>query len=79
MDIVVQKWGNSLGIRIPNMFVKELKLKNGTHLNLKKEKNRLIITPKEKKEKLEELLSKITNDNIHSEIKTGIPIGKEIW
>ena len=28
---------------------------------------------------LEELIKDITEDNIHKEIKTGKPVGKEIW
>ena len=79
MDVIVQKWGNSLGIRIPGVFAKELHLKNGSHLDLKKEKNKLIITPKTKKAKLKDLLSQITDTNIHVEIETGKAVGKEIW
>ena len=40
---------------------------------LKKEGNR------EKRKKLEELVSKITPSNKHKEIKWGKPIGQEIW
>ena len=37
MQTVVQKWGNSLGIRIPNLYVKEFDLRNGSSVEIVEE------------------------------------------
>ncbi len=77
MQTVVQKWGNSLGIRIPNFYVKEFHLKNGSQVDVIEEEGKLIIKPQ--KLTLEILLSGITDDNMHDAIETGSSVGKEEW
>ena len=78
MEAVVRKWGNSLGIRIPNLIVRELSLKDGSFVDINDRGKELIIKPIQKN-KLSEMLSKISQQNIHEEIETGGPVGKEIW
>jgi hypothetical protein len=46
MKTVVQKWGNSLGIRIPSLYVKEFDLKNGSSVEIIEESGKLVIVPK---------------------------------
>ena len=77
MQTVVQKWGNSLGIRIPNLYVKEFNLKNGSRVEVIEEEGNLIIKPQ--KLTLEMLLSGITDENKHAAIETGPSVGKEEW
>ena len=77
METVVKKWGNSLGIRIPNLIVRELSLKDGSFVDINDTGNEIIIKPI--KNKLSEMLSEINEQNIHSEIETTGPVGKEIW
>ncbi len=78
VKIRAKKWGNSLGIRLPNLYVKELGIDNETELNLAMDKDKLIIT-KEKKPDLDKLLDLVTKENIHGEINWGNSVGKEIW
>ena len=75
---MVQKWGNSLGIRIPNLIVREFSLKNGSVVNIKDNGNEIIIKPV-KKSRLSEMLDKIDDQNLHQEVDWGKPVGKEIW
>ncbi|MDR3244215.1 MAG: AbrB/MazE/SpoVT family DNA-binding domain-containing protein [Elusimicrobiota bacterium] len=77
METVIKKWGNSLGIRIPNLIVKELSLKDGSSVNIEDINNEIVIKPKRKT--LDEMLDEINEHNIHEEIETGSPVGKEIW
>ena len=77
MQTVVQKWGNSLGVRIPNLYVKEFKLQNGSAVDIVEEDGRLIIKPG--KLSLEALLSQITPENMHDAIETGVSVGREDW
>jgi len=78
MEAVVQKWGNSLGIRIPNLIVRELSLKNGSLVDINENGNEIIIKPVQKY-KLAEMLDEINEQNLHEEINWGKPVGKEIW
>lgn len=73
----VQKWGNSLGIRIPKALAREVGIEEGSEINLEIEDGHLVIKPRTKT--LEELLSKITPNNLHSEVQTGEPQGRELW
>ena len=75
MQTVVQKWGNSLGIRIPSLYVKEFDLRNGSSVEIVEEEGKLVIKPG--KLTLEQLLSQITDDNIHEPWETGPSVGKE--
>jgi antitoxin MazE len=78
METVIKKWGNSLGIRIPNLIVQEFSLKDGSFVEIKDVGNEIIIKPK-KKNKLSEMLDAINEKNIHEEVETDDPVGKEIW
>jgi antitoxin MazE len=77
MQTVVQKWGNSLGIRIPSMYVKEFNLKNGNSVEIIEEDGKIVIVPPKKN--LQEMLSRVTQDNLHSPIETGSSLGNEEW
>jgi len=77
MQTVVQRWGNSLGIRIPSLYVKEFDLRNGSSVEILEEDGKLIIKPG--KPTLEQLLSQVTEDNIQEPLETGPSVGKEDW
>ncbi len=73
----VQKWGNSLGIRIPLSLARQTGLREGTPVDLQAEEEALII--RRKKYNLEQLLALVSPDNMHDEIDTGPPAGREAW
>jgi len=80
MKSTIQKWGNSLAIRIPKSFASQIDLFHGTEIDLVLFENKIQIEPiKNKKISLDDLLDKVTKDNIHEEIDTGTSVGKEIW
>jgi antitoxin MazE len=78
METVIKKWGNSLGIRIPNLIVREFSLQDGSLVEIKDVGNEIVIKPR-KKDALSEMLDAINEQNIHEEAETGGPVGKEIW
>ncbi len=78
MEAKIQKWGNSFGIRIPMPFLKDLSLGNGSVVEIEEEDDRIVIKPLKKVE-LESLLSRISDDNLHSETDWGAVEGEEIW
>ncbi len=80
MRTKIQKWGNSLAVRIPRGFALDAKLKNNSEVDIQLVNNEILIKPLTSKNKiLEKLLSDIKNDNIHDEVYTGSSTGNEIW
>ena len=78
METVVKKWGNSLGVRIPNHIARGLSLKDGSSVDINYKGEEIIIKPI-KKNILSEMLSLINEQNLHEEIDTGNPVGNEVW
>lgn len=75
----VSKWGNSLGIRIPKAFAEEVEVSEGSEVDLSVAEGRLIVEPIAETWKLEELLEGVTEENLHDEIPTAEPRGRESW
>ena len=75
----VQKWGNSLALRIPRSFAAQAKVAAGTAADIAVESGRLVVRPARQRYRLRDLLSGITARNLHSEVDTGSPVGREVW
>ncbi|MBS0271910.1 MAG: AbrB/MazE/SpoVT family DNA-binding domain-containing protein [Proteobacteria bacterium] len=74
----IQKWGNSLALRIPIQFSRHFHFAPGTMVDISLEDDHLLIKPQ--KETLDYLLLQITPDNLHGEIfEDDAPQGQEIW
>lgn len=80
MRIKIQKWGNSLALRIPQAFAKETHIKDKSIVNLSLEDQHLVISPIDEQDEyeLDTLLSKIEPTNLHSEIDFGQRAGREL-
>ena len=80
MKTRIQKWGNSLALRIPKSFANEVGLQRETSVEVSLKDGKLVITPLTQPElTLKRLLSKVSEENLHHEIDTGSAIGNEIW
>jgi antitoxin MazE len=80
MKAKVQKWGNSLALRIPKSFAEEVGLVKETRVEFSLSEGSLVITPiVTTKPTLEQLLSKVTKDNLHHEVDSGPAVGNETW
>lgn len=80
MKTQVQRWGNSLALRIPKSFAAESNIEEGSAVNLSLVEGRIIVEPvSEPTYTLDDLLSRVTKRNVHAEIDTGVPVGKEVW
>ena len=76
----IQKWGNSLALRIPKSFAGEIGLDQDSPVEVSLEGKKLVILPaRESKVTLERLLAQVTDDNVHHEVKTGPAVGNEAW
>ena len=49
MTTKIQKWGNSLALRIPKSFAEEVNLEEGASVDIKVEENKIIISANQKK------------------------------
>ena len=79
MRTVVQKWGHSLALRIPKTMAEHIKVKAGVSVDIREDGDTLFIRPAKAKLTLKELLAKVKPENLHGEVKTGPPVGKEVW
>ena len=80
MHVRVQKWGNSLAIRIPKPLAEDAEVKEGTVLNLAVSEGKVVAAPVQiKKTSVKQLLAKVTRKNLHAEVDFGPSVGREIW
>jgi len=80
MTTTLQKWGNSLAVRIPKTVANDVALGEGEAVDLRIRNGEIVIAPiRAKKYRLEELVGRISAKNRHSEIPTGKRLGREAW
>ncbi len=80
METKIQKWGNSLGVRLPKSVTKSNFLSAGTVVKVSTDENRIIIEKQSPKPMtLKERVNLITPENLPNEVDWGRPRGKEIW
>jgi len=80
MKTRIQKWGNSLALRIPKSFASEVGLDKESPVDVSLADGKLVIAPvSQPKPTLKQLLAKITKDNLHHEVDTGPAAGNETW
>ena len=80
MKTVLQKWGNSLALRIPKSFADEISVHEGHPVDVCVAKGRLVVVPiKAPTYQLADLVAAITRQNVHGEATTNGAQGKEIW
>ena len=79
MQTRVQRWGNSLAVRIPKSFAVEAHFEKDTPVEVSLRDGELIIAPIKPAYTLESLLAQVTEPNRHSEQEIGPALGKEEW
>ncbi len=76
----IQRWDNSLALRIPKAFAAEARLEQDTVVEVRLVDGKLLIVPvTETSVTLEQLLAGVTEENLHHETDTGPAMGKEVW
>lgn len=79
MQTQIGKWGNSLAVRIPGVYAKDLNLKEGMELDVALVDGGILFCPRQKEYTLAELVARITPENRHDETDWGPPVGRESW
>ena len=75
----VQKWGNSLAVRIPKPFADGAGLKPSSEVDVSLEKGEVRLRPVRPQWVLRRLLAGVTKKNLHSEVGSGPAAGREAW
>jgi len=80
MKTLVQRWGNSLALRIPKTFAEEISVREGDQVEMNVTKGRLVIAPRPPRDyHLDDLVAEIRPGNLHQAIVVSGPQGKEAW
>lgn len=80
MQARIQKWGNSLALRIPKAVAELVGLSEGGEVELVVEDGAVVVKPVRKRRySLDELVAGITAENRHEEVDTGPGVGNEAW
>jgi antitoxin MazE len=80
----VQKWGNSLALRIPRAFAADVGIGQDSAVDVSVVDGKILVAPVTESVHrmhytLEELMAGVTDENIHPETDTGPSVGKEVW
>ena len=76
MRVVLSRWGNSLGLRIPSGLAKDAKLAEGSILDVRLENGRLVAHAVEDVS-LDALLERVTAENRHGAALDTRAVGDE--
>lgn len=73
----VAKLGEGLAVRIPKPVAEQLGIHEGSAVEIVPSGDRVVI--RRENPSLDDLLARITEDNLHAEQDTGSPQGNEQW
>ena len=80
METRVQKWGNSLALRIPKPFAAEIGIEPNSSVELALDDGKLVVTPIVKPApSLEQLVAQVSDANLQGEVDSGPAVGREAW
>jgi antitoxin MazE len=80
MKTRVQRWGNSLAVRIPKSFAEEVGLQHDSPVDLRLSQGKLVLQPSSPPPPtLDELLRRVRKGNLHTEVDAGPAQGREAW
>jgi antitoxin MazE len=80
MNTTVQKWGNSLALRIPRSVAKDVRLHQGSVVDIALVAGKIVVKPRRQRHyALAQLLRGVTTRNRHAELDWGGQVGQEAW
>ena len=78
MTVKLQKWGNSMGVRIPKSIIEKVNLEENDELIIEQQDGKIVIFPAKKKLSLSDMMDQVTPENLHTEDDFK-PEGNEVW
>jgi antitoxin MazE len=79
MQTQIGRWGNSLAVRLPGAYARDLGLAEGMQVEVVMVRGGLLVRPRKPEYTLEELVAQITPENVHEETDWGPAAGREAW
>jgi antitoxin MazE len=80
MKTTIQRWGNSLAVRIPKALAEQTAFEEGDEVEIRAEDGRIVVERSHPKYyRLNDLLAGVTDTNQHAAIDFGPPLGREAW
>lgn len=80
METSIQKWGNSLGVRLPKQLADKQSLSEGARVSITESKDGVTIQLIKKKGRtLDEMLKAMKPETLHEAVDWGPSVGKEVW
>lgn len=79
MKTKIQKWGNSLAVRLPKSITEQKSLREGQGVSVVLENNQIVIEPLDQELSLESLLDEVSTENLHDETDWSAARGNEVW
>ena len=79
MKTKIQKWGNSLGVRLPKAIVEQKSLREGLGVSVVLKNNQIVLEPDTEETSLENLLAEVNTENLHGETEWADVRGNEVW
>lgn len=77
METTIKKWGNSLGVRLPLNITREMKIGDGSKVEIIKKNNKIIISIPEDKIDLDFLISGMTSHGLIDQFEDYPSMGLE--
>jgi antitoxin MazE len=79
MKATIQKWGNSLALRLPKALAEEAKIREGSKVELVRTPDGVLVKARRKlRYRLSDLLADVTPENVHAETDWGVSVGREV-
>ena len=79
MQARIQRWGNSLALRLPKSVAQQIDVSEGDGVELQVSRGGLLVRPARRKYLLSELVEGITKANRHNESDWGNRAVEEAW
>jgi antitoxin MazE len=80
MRTIVKKWGNSAAVRIPVSVMEAADIRVEDLVDVSEEEGKIIVKRvQSKRYDLDDLVDRITSQNLHEPVDFGAGQGKEIW
>jgi len=78
MQVLLKRWGNSIGLRIPKGIADSIGLKADDTVDIDASKDGFVVKKARRRYVLKDLLSRVTPENRHDPVDWGGPKGNEL-
>ena len=77
MQVILSRWGNSLGVRVPKELAARVGLSEGARVDISQEGDRLVVSAARPVYRLSEILAGMTPEAMHEAFEWGPDRGRE--